>query len=294
MNEEQKPIYLEDKLREINDSGRLSYRSSALPTWCPGCGYFAITEAVAKAFTNLDIVDDDTVVVSGIGCASRFPFFLNSYGFHTVHGRALPVATGIKVANENLNVLVVGGDGDGFAIGGAHLSHTARRNIDITYILFDNGIYGLTKGQTSPTSVYGFTTKSTPYENQDTPLNPLMMMLSYGSSWVAQTYAGQPHHLAAMVEQALSHRGFSYLHVISPCVTFDKTTRTYQNVNAVVRDVPADHDTGDRMAAMQLAENEDAPALGIFYSQQKPTLNDGLNQIIELASGRKAAQKDAS
>jgi len=280
MSSVQRPIYLEDKLKAVKGSGRLGFRAKALPTWCPGCGYFAVAEAVTAAFTNLEIVPKDTVIVSGIGCASRFPFFVNSYGFHTLHGRALPVATGIKVANDDLNVVVVGGDGDGFAIGGTHIPHAARRNLDITYILFDNGVYGLTKGQTSPTSTLGFMTKTTPYHNRDWPLNPLMMLLSYGSSWVGQCYAGEPHHLTDLVERALAHRGFSYLHVLSPCVTFDKTTKTYQKLDVTVRGVPNDHDSSDHSAAMELARDIETPALGIFYQEQRPTLGDNMREII--------------
>lgn len=285
------PVYIEDKLKEVKGSGRLDYRSKSLPTWCPGCGYFSIAESVTKAFTSLKMVPKDTVVVSGIGCASRFPFFVNSYGFHTVHGRALPVATGIKVANEKLNVIVVGGDGDGFAIGGAHIPHAARRNVDITYILFDNGIYGLTKGQTSPTSVLGFTTNTTPYENHDWPLNPLMMLLSYGSSWVGQASAGEPHHLTEMTEKAIAHRGFSYLHVLSPCVTFDKTTRTYKNLHVSVRAVPEDHDARDHSAAMELARDTTTPAIGVLYENKRATLGDGLREVINRAQETKTLRQ---
>ena len=280
-----KPVYLEEKLEEISSSGRLNYRSKALPTWCPGCGYYAIVEAITTAFNNLGFAAKDTVVVSGIGCASRFPFFINSYGFHTLHGRLLPVATGIKVANSNLTVIAVGGDGDGFAIGGAHIPHAARRNVDITYVLFDNGIYGLTKGQTSPTSVLGFKTTTSPYENQDVPLNPLLMLLSYGTSWVGQAYAGRQHHLADMLEQAIAHRGFSYLHVLSPCVTFDKTSKTYQNLGMSVCDLPAEHDSSDLMAAMAEAGRVQNPALGVYFKEMRPTLGDGLDNIIQHAQG---------
>lgn len=283
MNNIHKPVYLEDKLQEVQESGRLQYRSSTLPTWCPGCGYFSIVEAVGMAMNALKIEQRDTVVVSGIGCASRFPFFMNTYGFHTLHGRTLPVATGVKVANDDLTVIAVGGDGDGFAIGGGHISHAARRNLDITYILFDNGIYGLTKGQTSPTSVLGFKTGTSPYDNEDQPLNPLMMLLSYGTSWVGQAYAGLPHQLADLVEQALAHRGFSYLHVLSPCVTFDKTTKTYKNLDMMVRDLPGGHDQTDLMAAMKYAQDVDLPALGVYYAEDRPTLTDGLNKTIERA-----------
>jgi 2-oxoglutarate ferredoxin oxidoreductase subunit beta len=225
------------------------------------------------------------VVVSGIGCASRFPFFMETYGFHTLHGRTLPVATGIKQANDALTVLAVGGDGDAFAIGAGHIPHAARRNVDITYLLLDNGIYGLTKGQASPTSAIGFVTQTTPYENRDEPLNPLMMLLAYHASWVGQAYAGRPHHLTQMIAEAIAHRGFSYLHVLSPCVTFDKTNKTYANLDLEVRDLPDDHDPSDRMAAMAEAAKADTPSLGLFFREERATLGDAMTEIAQRASG---------
>jgi 2-oxoglutarate ferredoxin oxidoreductase subunit beta len=280
------PIYVEDKLKQMQRDGRLSFRSKTLPSWCPGCGYFSIEEGLTWALKELGVANKDAVVVSGIGCSSRFPFFVNTYGFHTLHGRALPTATGVKLANDALTVVVVGGDGDGFAIGGGHLPHAARRNVDITYLLMDNGIYGLTKGQTSPTSGTGLRTPTSPYENAEVPLNPLLMMLSYGASWVGQTSAGRPEHLRRMVIQAIEHRGFSYLHILSPCVTFDKTHRTYQNLDTEVRDLPADHDPGDRIAAMRQAMRDEEPALGIFFREARPTLADTLDGLVEKSGGK--------
>jgi 2-oxoglutarate/2-oxoacid ferredoxin oxidoreductase subunit beta len=279
------PVYLEDKLRQIQESGRLSYRSRSMPTWCPGCGYFSIVDGLPGALNDAGIAPKDTVVVSGIGCSSRFPFFVNTYGFHTLHGRVLPVATGIKTANDALTVIAVGGDGDGFAIGGGHVPHAARRNIDLTYLLFDNGIYGLTKGQTSPTSSVGFRTSTSPYDNPDQPLNPLLMLLSYGATWVGQAYAGRPQQLEALIKLAIAHRGFSYLHILSPCVTFDKTDRTYDQLGERVVDVPADHDSGDLQAAIALALQPQAPALGLFYRVQRPTLSDSLDMLVQKAGG---------
>jgi 2-oxoglutarate ferredoxin oxidoreductase subunit beta len=263
MNEPLKPVYLEDKLNEVRGDGHLQYRSASLPTWCPGCGYFSVAEGVTAAFNRLKVPLEDAVIVSGIGCASRFPFFMETYGFHTLHGRTLPVATGMKVANDALTVVAVGGDGDAFAIGGGHIPHAARRNVDITYMVFDNGVYGLTKGQASPTSVEGFVTPSTPYESHDQPLNPLMMLLSYGS----------------------------YLHILSPCVTFDKTEMTYSNLDVRVRDLPADHDPSDRLAAMAEATRVDAPAMGLFYREERATLADGMNDIIAQASAKTPAKR---
>ncbi|MEO5345305.1 MAG: thiamine pyrophosphate-dependent enzyme [Magnetococcus sp. YQC-9] len=279
------PVFVDAKLREVQESGRLEYRSKSLPTWCPGCGYFAIVEGLTHACNEMGIPRDNAVVVSGIGCSSRFPFFVNLYGFHTLHGRVLPVATGIKTANDRLTVIGVGGDGDGFAIGGGHIAHAVKRNVDITYLLFDNGIYGLTKGQTSPTSAVGLKTTTTPFENPERPLNPLMMLLSYGASWVGQAYAGQPDHLREMITQAISHRGFSYLHILSPCVTFDKTSKTYVNLGMQVRDMPENHDPGDLIAAMRLALEQENPALGLLYQQFRPTLNDTFEQVIAKATG---------
>jgi len=279
------PVYLEDKLAQITQSGRLGYRSKSLPTWCPGCGYYSVTEGLTFALNSLGIDHNEVVVVSGIGCASRFPFFSQTYGFHTLHGRAIPTASGIKIANDKLTVVVVGGDGDGFAIGGGHIPHAARRNIDMTYLLFDNGIYGLTKGQTSPTSSLGFKTTTSPYENHDQPLNPLLMLLSHGASWVGQAYAGRPHHLAQMIEAAIAHRGFSYLHIVSPCVTFDKTDLTYNNLDLRVHDLPEDHDPTDHLAALTLAQsaNHGHPAVGLYYTEQRPTLNDAYVAIEKTA-----------
>ena len=286
-----RPVYLEEKLKEVEDSGRLGYRSKALPTWCPGCGYFSIVDAVATALCDQGVPNEDAVVVSGIGCSSRFPFFLTTYGIHTLHGRALPVATGVKTANPLLTVVAVGGDGDGFAIGGGHIPHAARRNVDITYMVFDNGIYGLTKGQTSPTSAIGFKTTTSPYENPDRPLNPLMMLLSYGATWVGQSYAGRPEHLKRMVAEAMAHRGFSYLHIISPCVTFDKTHRTYVNLGTKVRDLPAGHDASDKLAALREAMNDETPALGVYFKEERPTLDDALDGLVKKAGGGFPAAK---
>ena len=287
------PIYLDDKLKEIQRSGRLDYRSKSMPTWCPGCGYFSIVDGLPGALNELGIAAKDTVVVSGIGCSSRFPFFVNTYGFHSLHGRALPVATGIKTANDALTVIAVGGDGDGFAIGGGHVPHPARRNIDITYLLFDNGIYGLTKGQTSPTSAKGFRTTTSPYDNLDQPLNPLLMVLSYGASWVGQAYAGRPQQLEALIKEAIAHRGFSYLHILSPCVTFDKTTRTYDHLGDLVRDLPAEHDRGDLAAAMRQAMDTANPALGVYYRHDRPTLADNFDEIVARAMADAAVKTAA-
>ncbi|MBF0126758.1 MAG: 2-oxoacid:ferredoxin oxidoreductase subunit beta [Magnetococcales bacterium] len=283
----EKPVFVDDKLREVRESGRLEYRSRALPTWCPGCGYFSIVEGVTHACNEMGLAREQSVVVSGIGCSSRFPFFVNLFGFHTLHGRVLPVATGIKTANDRLTVIAVGGDGDGFAIGGGHISHAAKRNVDITYLLFDNGIYGLTKGQTSPLSAVGLRTTTTPFDNPERPLNPLMMVLAYGASWVGQAYAGRPDHLREMITQAIAHRGFSYLHILSPCVTFDKTSKTYANLGLQVQELSPNHDPGNLIAAMQQAQDQENPAIGLYYQQFRPTLDDTFDHVIAKSGGAK-------
>ena len=288
------PVYLEDKLKEVHQAGHLAYRSKALPTWCPGCGYFSVSEGVTAALKLLDIPAKDVVLVSGIGCASRFPFFLETYGFHTLHGRTLPVATGVKTANDALTVIAVSGDGDTFAIGGGHIPHVARRNVDMTLLLFDNGVYGLTKGQASPTSALGFKTSTTPQGNRDTALNPVLELLSFGASWVGQAYAGHQHHLKDMIAEAIRHRGFSYLHILSPCVTFDKTDLTYANLDVQVKALPDDHDTSDLIAAMTAAVDTARPALGLYYKAEQPTLGDSLNAAIAESGGAGARGQAAA
>ncbi len=281
----ERPVFVDDKLREVRQSGRLEYRSRSLPTWCPGCGYFSIVEGVTYACNEMGIAKEQAVVVSGIGCSSRFPFFVDLFGFHTLHGRVLPVATGVKTANDKLTVIAVGGDGDGFAIGGGHISHAAKRNVDITYLLFDNGIYGLTKGQTSPLSAVGLRTSTSPFDNMEQPLNPLMMVLAYGASWVGQAYAGRPDHLREMITKAIAHRGFSYLHILSPCVTFDKTSKTYVNLGLRVRELPSGHDATDLMAALHQARDQESLAIGLYYQESRPTLNATFEQLVAKAGG---------
>ena len=272
------------------------YRTDLTPVWCSGCGDYGVLKGLTQALADLAIEPEKLAVISGIGCSSRLAGYTKSYSFNSVHGRALPIATGLKVARPEITTVVVGGDGDGFSIGLGHIPHAVRRNVNLTYAVLDNGIYGLTKGQTSPTSATGFRTPTSPYENPDRPLNPLLMVLAYGASWVGQAYAGRPDHLNRMITQAMAHRGFSYLHILSPCVTFDKTHRTYQNLGMQVRDLPADHDPSDRAAAMRLAMDDATPALGLYFREERPTLGDALDGLVEKAGGElpgKVAAKPA-
>lgn len=264
------------------------YRSENRPTWCPGCGDFGVLSALYKAFAQKGLDPKDIVIVSGIGCSGRLPEFVSAYGLHGVHGRALPIAQGIKLANPHLTVVAVGGDGDGFAIGGGHVPHAVRRNIDITYIVMDNEIYGLTKGQPSPTTPAGMTAvsqstsmvKMAPYGVLETPLNMMGMVLTYGASFAARGFSGQPNHLVDLYTRALDHKGFSFIQAMSPCVTFYDT---YENWKSLVQPLPEGWDASDRARAIQLAMTEEMFHLGVFHQSQRPTYGDLAAQTVPQA-----------
>ncbi len=258
------------------------YRSDVKPIWCPGCGDFGVLSAFYKALADLEIPPEQAVIASGIGCSGRFPAFVEAYGFHGVHGRALPLATGIKAANPELIVCAVGGDGDAFSIGAGHVPHAARRNVNITYIVMDNEIYGLTKGQPSPTSPLGMERKASPYGTVDTPLNPILMALAYNASFVARGFSARPKELTDLIKLGLTHRGFSFIQVLSPCVTFFDT---YEHFKQVTAPIPADHDVTDRRRAMELALDEQTLYLGVFYAVERPTLDDSRRTLQTKARG---------
>jgi len=262
------------------------YKSTIPPTWCPGCGDYGVLNSVLKAFAALNLDINNTVLVSGIGCSSRFPYFVKTYGLHTAHGRALPVAAGLKMARPDLEVISFGGDGDGFSIGGGHVPHIARKNTDITYIMMDNSIYGLTKGQSSPTSQTGMVTTITPYGTPDNPVNPLAFCLTYGATFVAQGYSSKPKIVTDLVIKAIEHRGFSFVNIVSPCPTFNKVN-TFDFYKDLIEEIPEDHDTSDLQAALALAlkAKEGQVPVGLFYQVQAPTLLDRLNSIREKLDG---------
>jgi 2-oxoglutarate ferredoxin oxidoreductase subunit beta len=245
------------------------YKSAVKPTWCPGCGDFGVLASLYQAMARLQLDPARTVVVSGIGCSSRLPFFVRTYGFQTAHGRVLPVAAGVKIANPELTVIAVGGDGDGFSIGGNHLAHAVRRNPDITYVVMDNEVYGLTKGQTSPTSPLGFKTKSTPAGSSDAPVNPMAWVLSSGASYAARGFSGDPKHLTDLIVDGIQHPGFAFIQAMSPCPTFYNTFDLWR---PRIEPLPADHDPADRMSALAQAFRDDALPVGVFYRQARPTL----------------------
>lgn len=256
------------------------YKSEVKPTWCPGCGDFGVLNAAFRGLANLQLPPDQTVVVSGIGCSSRFPHFMKTFGFHSVHGRALPVAQGLKMARPDLNVLAVGGDGDFFSIGAGHLIHAALRNIDITVVVMDNEIYGLTKGQTSPTSPHGHITKSTPYGLLASQFNPIATALSLNVSFVARGYSAKPKDLAALIEQGVRHKGFAFIHALSPCPTF---YHTFDAWDAAVTPISAEHDTSNRAQAVALAMETEKQFVGLFFREERPTMDEAAHQLAQKA-----------
>lgn len=264
---------------------KADYRSPNKPTWCPGCGDFAVLDAITRALASLNVDPAKLAVISGIGCSSRLPIFLNAYGFHSVHGRALPVATGVKLANPELTVLVVGGDGDGLAIGAGHTLHAARRNVDVTYIMMDNSIYGLTKGQASPTSQPLLKTGTTPFGNLDQPMNPVMLALAVGATFVARGFAARVEELAGLIQQGIEHRGFSFIHALSPCVTFNNT---FKSLAERVTPLPTDHDITNRGAALQRAVEPGHLYLGVFYKVDKAGIYDRIQTITGGAEASRA------
>lgn len=257
---------LAEKVKDIKDSKHFEARSGSLPTWCPGCGYFGIHHGLTACIRELGVERHNVVVVSGIGCAGRYPFFSDTYGLHATHGRALPVAQGVKLANPDLTVFAVGGDGDGLAIGGAHLPHAARRNVDINYVLFDNSIYGLTKGQPSPSSPSGMKSKASPYGTTERPLNATLLALTYEASFVARLFAGDPRGIQQALLEGVRHKGFSFFHVYTSCVTFDKSFKTWDNLKKWVHPLPDGYDPTDRRMAFDQVLGDDF-SMGVIYRQ---------------------------
>ncbi len=254
------------------------------PDWCAGCGDFGVLNSLRKACANMGLKPHEILTVSGIGCSSNFPGYFNAYGMHTLHGRSLAVATGAKMANHELTVIVTGGDGDGYGIGGNHFAHTARRNVDLTYVVMDNQIYGLTTGQVSPTSCLEMKTKSTPFGSVETPVNPITAAIMNGATFVARGFSGDTKQLTTLMEQAIEHKGFALVNVFSPCVTFNLDNDFPFFKPRVQRLEDEDHDAGDWKVACEKAmvwgdkiytglffQNKDALSLG----EQEPVLDEG-------------------
>ena len=243
------------------------YRSNYKPIWCPGCGDHAVLSSITKALAVLKIPREDMAVISGIGCSSRIPAYTSVYGFHGVHGRALALATGLKIARPDLTVLAAGGDGDGFSIGGNHFLHACRRNVDITYLVMDNQVYGMTKGQASPTTASDWVgSKLTPHGSGVSPFHPLAVGLAAGANFVARAYAGNPNEVARIIVEAINHPGFSLVQILSPCVTYRPEQLEWkQQVRSATKEP-----TSDLAVAGRRMLEDDGLTVGIFYLGNRP------------------------
>jgi 2-oxoglutarate/2-oxoacid ferredoxin oxidoreductase subunit beta len=249
------------------------------PEWCPGCGNFDLLECLKQALCDLGIPQTDLIVVAGIGQASKLGFSLKCNLFDGLHGRALPVALGVKMANKDAKVLVVSGDGCSYAEGGNHFIHNVRRNLDVTMIASDNRVYGLTKGQASPTSESDFVTKMQVEGVGSKRFNPSLMALSAGATFVARSFSGNKEELTGLLTKAIEHKGFSLLDVMSPCISFNKVN-TYKWFKERVKPIPEGHDPSDLEAAMHLAMDEKEHSLtGLFYQEDRPVFGDHLTAM---------------
>lgn len=270
------------------------------PTWCPGCGDFAVLASFYRVLEKLNYPHEKIVTFAGIGCSSRFPYFVNTHGGHFIHGRALPFAAGISLGGDDLHVFVFGGDGDGFSIGGNHLVHTARKNLRLTYVIMDNSVYGLTKKQTSPTSPIGFKTKTDPTGAIDQPINPMRTLLNTGATFVARSHATQVNHMIEMMLRAAKHDGFSVVEILSECVEFyegafdaanprkgGKWTLIEEKKNDGSPEDANRHDVTDEVAAFKLALQPWPGSFGVFYENNKrPTKNALEAEIVTKAKER--------
>lgn len=252
------------------------FKSEIKPDWCPGCGDFGVLNSLQKACADLNLDPKDIMVVSGIGCSSNLPGFFNSYGMHTLHGRSIPVASGVKLGNHDLTVIVTGGDGDGYGIGVGHFIHAMRRNLDMTYIVMDNQVYGLTTGQASPTTERLVKTKSTPTGNLESQLNPIALALTGGASFVARGFSGEPMHLAELYKKAIQHKGFALVDVFSPCVTYNKNNTYPWFKERVYKLEDENHHVANFEDAMKRAQEWGTRIpIGVFYQMERPTYEEG-------------------
>jgi 2-oxoglutarate ferredoxin oxidoreductase subunit beta len=256
------------------------FNTEAKPTWCPGCGNFGIQNAIKKALLSLDLQPHEVVISSGIGCSGKIAHWINAYGFHGLHGRTLPVATGLKLANHKLVVLAEGGDGDGYSEGMGHFIHACRRNVDMTYIVHNNGVYGLTTGQVSPTGDRGFASSTTPHGALEWPLQPLALAISAGANFVARGFSGDAEHLGKLVTEGIRHKGFSFIDVLQVCVSFNpsKSYKWYQERVCRVED--EGHDSTDRTRALAtVLRDDDLLPTGVFYRGSESAHEEGLPQL---------------
>ena len=275
------------------------------PTWCPGCGDFAVLSSYYKILEKRQLPHENIVTLAGIGCSSRFPYFVNTHGAHFIHGRGVPFASGVSLASPDAHVFLFGGDGDGFSIGGNHLEHGARKNVNLTYVIMDNFVYGLTKKQTSPTSPIGFKSKTDPSGAVDRPVNPMKKLLSAGATFVARTHAAQVNHMTQMIERAMDHEGFSVVEVLSECIqffpgAFDSSNPRKGGEYHLIEEkkwdnTPEDearHDVTDEVAAYRLADLPFPGVFGVFYDVDRPTKNASEKKWIDTVYSKHQGASD--
>jgi 2-oxoglutarate ferredoxin oxidoreductase subunit beta len=260
------------------------------PTWCPGCGDFSVLALYYKLIEKRKMHHEKICTVAGIGCSSRFPYFVQAHGAHFIHGRALGFASGLSLSRPDLHVFVFGGDGDAFSIGGNHFNHTARKNIKMTYVVMDNFVYGLTKKQTSPTSPIGFKSKTDTWGATDRPINPMKQAIAAGATFIARATATNLPHLLTMMEAAMDHDGFSFIECLSECKEFYEGAFDAANPRkgGTFPEIPPDHDVTDEYAAYKLADAQWPGVFGLFYKVQRPTKNANEAKIV--ADGRAKVQ----
>lgn len=264
------------------------------PTWCPGCGDFSVLALYYKLIEKQQLKHENFVSISGIGCSSRFPYFVQAHGAHFIHGRSLPFATGISLSRPDLHVFVFGGDGDIFSIGGNHITHAARKNIRMTLVVMDNNVYGLTKKQTSPTSPLGFKSKTDNWGSVDRPINPVKQVIAAGATFIARTSSTNPMHLLQVMEAAMAHDGFSIIECLSECVEFFPGAFDSANPRkgGAFQTIPADHDVTDEASAYKLADAPFPGYFGVFYKADRPTKNASEAKINAKAQEKFTGLKD--
>jgi 2-oxoglutarate ferredoxin oxidoreductase subunit beta len=264
------------------------------PTWCPGCGDFSVLALYFRLIEKRKMEHEKITTISGIGCSSRFPYFVQAHGAHFIHGRALAFASGVSLSRPDLHVFAFSGDGDAFSIGGNHFNHTARKNIKLTLVVMDNWVYGLTKKQTSPTSPLGFKSKTDQWGAVDQPINPMKQAIAAGATFVARTTSTNPNHVLQMMEAAMDHDGFSFIECLSECVEFYEGAFDASNPRkgGVFNLVPSNHDVTDEDAAYKLAGSPFPGHFGIFYKINRPTKNAREAEINQAARAKVQGLKD--
>ncbi|HDY9450417.1 TPA: 2-oxoacid:ferredoxin oxidoreductase subunit beta [Staphylococcus argenteus] len=268
------------------------FRNNVKPNWCPGCGDFSVQAAIQKAAANIGLEPEEVAIITGIGCSGRLSGYINSYGVHSIHGRALPLAQGVKMANKDLTVIASGGDGDGYAIGMGHTIHALRRNMNMTYIVMDNQIYGLTKGQTSPSSAIGFVTKTTPKGNIEKNVAPLELALSSGATFVAQGFSSDIKGLTKLIEDAINHDGFSFVNVFSPCVTYNKiNTYDWFKEHLINVDDIENYDSEDKQLAIKTVIEHESLVTGIVYQDKEtPSYESQIKELDDMPLAKRDIQ----